>query len=55
MLSIGEIFMTEYYNEVLPTLTVLAIGLCFGFMIGMLYYYPEIQKLKNKIRKFLKI
>lgn len=36
------------------TLTVLAIGLAFGFMIGMLYYYPEMQELKIKIKKLLK-
>ena len=44
--------MVEY--KVISDLTVLAIGLTFGFMIGMLWYYPEIQNLKNRVRKFFK-
>ena len=44
--------MTEF--QTLSTLTVLAIGLAFGFMIGMLWYYPKIEELKTKIRKFIK-
>jgi len=38
-------------QNIMTTLTVLAIGLVFGFLIGMLYYNIEIQKLK----KFIKI
>ena len=41
-------------QNIMTTLTILAIGLTFGFMIGMLWYYPEIQNLKNKIKKFFK-
>lgn len=44
--------MTDYVLEVLPTLTILAIGLVFGFMIGMLFYYPEIQGLRTKLRSY---
>lgn len=43
--------MTEY-EQVLPTLSILAIGLVFGFFIGMLFYYPEIQGLRNRLRKY---
>jgi hypothetical protein len=46
--------MVENTCQALPTLTVLAIGLAFGFMIGMLWYYPEIAKLRAKIKSYFK-
>ena len=46
--------MADYLTEVLSPLTILTIGLVFGFFIGMLWYYPKIEALKAKIRKFLK-
>jgi len=45
--------MVECTNEVLPTLTILAIGLAFGFMIGMLWYYPIIVSLRTRIKKYI--
>jgi hypothetical protein len=47
--------MEEITLQVLPPLTILAIGLAFGFLIGMLFYYPEIQGLRTRIKKILKI
>ena len=47
--------MEETTLQALPPLTILAIGLAFGFMIGMLFYYPKIQGLRIRIKKILKI
>jgi hypothetical protein len=45
--------MIDYNYQVYPTLTILAIGLAFGYMIGMLYYYLRIEELKRDIAKIL--
>ena len=45
--------MTEYITQVLAPLTILAIGITFGFMIGMLYYYPEVVKLRAKVKAYI--
>lgn len=43
--------MTEYSCEFLPTLSILIMGLVFGFLIGMIYYDQQISKLKIKIKE----
>ena len=46
--------MDEYNYQVLSTLSILALGLIFGFFIGMLYYYQEIKKLKEIVEESIK-
>ena len=45
--------MVEYTTQVLAPLTILALGIAFGFMIGMLYYYPEVVKLRARVKIYI--
>lgn len=43
--------MDEITYQILPSLTILAIGLVFGFLMGMLYYYQTIAALKAQLKE----
>jgi len=47
--------MEEISYLYLPELTVLAMGIVFGFLMGMLYYYQKILALKSQLKETKKI